>query len=82
MVKKPVFKLNNPIDNWLAQEILLVQIKKPFLIISSMIYLCNTVTPNHQIKHKILELFVANPNIPIYKMGFLNNWEEELIWKV
>lgn len=46
-----------------------------------MVYLCNEVTPSHQIKNKILALFANNPNIPIYKLGFLNNWQNQGLWK-
>jgi len=81
MVKKPTENLNNPIGHWFMNPLLPVQTKKPFLIISCMIYLCNEVTPGHQIKNKILELFNSNPNIPIYKLGFLNNWNQETLWK-
>lgn len=81
MVKKPVDDLNNPINEWFDQPLTPVQKKKPFLIISSMVYLCNTITPNHQIKNRILALINENPNIPIYKMGFLNNWNEQPIWR-
>lgn len=81
MVKKPMDNLNNPIGVWFANPLTEVQKKKPFLIISSMVYLCNQVTPNHQIKSKILDLFKTNPSIPIYKLGFLNNWQQEDLWK-
>ncbi|HEY1018614.1 MAG TPA: Abi family protein [Sediminibacterium sp.] len=81
MVKKPVENLNNPIGQWFQNALLPVQSKKPFLIISCMLYLCNFITPGHHIKEKVLELFTDNPTIPIYKLGFLNNWEEEPIWK-
>lgn len=81
MVKIPIEKLNNPIGQWFTNSITQAQTKKAFLLISCMIYLCNEVTPGHQIKTKILELFAANPNIPIYKLGFLNNWKNELLWK-
>ncbi len=50
-------------------------------LITSMIYLCNEVTPNHHIKTRILDLFASNPNLPIYKLGFLNNWRNQPIWK-
>ena len=80
MVKKPIDKLNNPIGQWLNNPLITVQTKKPFLIISSMVYLCNIVTPGHQIKTKILDLFNLNPNIQIYKLGFLNNWQKESLW--
>lgn len=81
MVKKPTDKLNNPIGQWFTNPLIPVQTKKPFLIISGMLYLCNKVTPGHQIKTKILDLFNDNPKIPIYKLGFLNNWQKEPLWK-
>lgn len=40
------------------------------------------VSPEHLIKTKILELFANNPNCVIYKLGFLNNWENEPLWQV
>jgi abortive infection bacteriophage resistance protein len=58
-----------------------VQAKKPFLIISCMVYLCNEITPSNQIKTQIHALIKSNPSIPIYKLGFLNNWQKEPIWK-
>lgn len=80
MVKKPTEQLNNPVGQWFVKPLLEVQTKKPFLIISSMVYLCNHITPNHQIKSNILDLFKTNPTIPIYKLGFLNNWQSEPLW--
>jgi abortive infection bacteriophage resistance protein len=81
MVKVPIVNLNNPKSDWLNHLLLPVQSKKSFLIISSMIYLCNEITPNHHIKIKILNLFESTPHLPIYKLGFLNNWEKHPIWK-
>jgi len=81
MVKTPTEKINNPTGKWFADLLTQAQTKKPFLIISCMVYLCNKVTPGHQIKTKILDLFNKHPHIPIYKLGFLNNWKNELLWK-
>jgi len=81
MVKVPVVNLNKPLSAWLDKRLSPVQTKKPFLIISAMVYLCNEVTPNHQIKRKILTLFATNPSIPIYKLGFLNNWQSHPLWE-
>lgn len=81
MVKVPTVNLNNPLSIWLDKPLTKVQTKKPFLIISTLLYLCNQVTPNHQIKSKIKTLFANNPNIPIYKLGFLNNWQNQGLWK-
>lgn len=45
-----------------------------------MVYLCNKVTPGHQIKHKIKELIRESPTIPIHKLGFTNGWDQQDIW--
>lgn len=81
MVKRPIDSINNPIGIWFDNNLLPVQRKKPFLIISSMVYMCNKVTPNHQIKDKILTLIDNNPEVSIYKLGFLNNWRSEPLWE-
>jgi len=81
MVKTPTANINNPIGQWFTKPLLPAQTKKSFLIISCMLYLCNEVTPGHQIKAKIQTLFNNNPNIPIYKLGFFNNWTNEPIWQ-
>lgn len=81
MVKRPTEKIINPIGQWFINQLLPVQIKKPFLLISCMVYLCNEITPRNHIKTKTLELIKANPKIPIYKLGFLNNWEKEPLWQ-
>ena len=80
MVKKPIVNINNPSELWFDKPLSQVQTKKPFLIISTMIYLCNKVTPNHNIKTKILELIADNPKVPVYKLGFLNNWKNQPLW--
>lgn len=80
MVKRPMEKINRPKGSWFTRDLLPVQSKKPFLIISCMLYLCNEVTPRHQIKTKLLDLFQNNPGIPIYKLGFLNNWDSQPLW--
>lgn len=80
MVKKPI-ALNNPRSSWFVDPLVPVQEKKPFLMISSLVYICNQVTPGHHIKEKILQLFDDYPNVPIYKLGFLNNWKQTPIWQ-
>ena len=81
MAKKPIDQLNNPSGKWFISPLIPVQSKKVFLIISCMIYLCNKIAPEHQIKSKILRLFEIYPSIPLYKLGFLNDWDKEPIWK-
>jgi abortive infection bacteriophage resistance protein len=81
MVKIPIEKINNPKSDWLNGSLTHVQCKKPFLIITTMIYLCDEISPTDQIKTKILNLFKMNPNLPIYKLGFLDNWQKHPVWK-
>ena len=80
ILKRPVLP-RNPRNKWLQFGITPVQEKKPFVIISAMVYLCNAINPNNEIRNKLLTLFNNNPNIPIYKMGFFNNWRNEPLWK-
>lgn len=80
MVKRPTMP-TNPLKQWLTKPLDPVQEKKPFFILSTMIYLCNSINCNHQIKNNILDLIEVNPNIPIYKIGFFNNWQTEPLWQ-
>ncbi|RNI28925.1 Abi family protein [Rufibacter immobilis] len=81
MVKTPTVRLNNPTGLWFTKPLVQAQTKKPFLIISAMVYLCNHISPGHQIKDRILALFASNPNIGIHKLGFLNDWNKEPLWQ-
>ena len=80
ILKRPVLPKKTR-NKWLQFEITPIQEKKPYVVISTMIYLCNAINPANEVKTKLLSLFQSNPNIPIYKMGFFNNWQQEPIWK-
>ena len=81
MVKRPVIVLNNPQGAWLNNPLAEAQKKKAFLIISSMLYICNKVTPGHHIQSGIKYLITNNPSIPVYKFGFMNDWDQQDLWK-
>lgn len=81
MVKIPVENINNPQGIWLAHPLTPYQKKRAFFIMSCLLYLCNKITPNHQIKIKILDLIKSNPTIPVHKLGFTNQWDQQPIWK-
>lgn len=80
MVKRPTLIIN-PRFQWLQNGITPVQEKKPFYVISAMVYLCNAIDANNEIKSKLVTLFQQNPNIPIFKIGFFNNWQDEPLWQ-
>ena len=80
MVKRPVENLNNPIGAWLVTPLHPANYKKPFLIISTLIYLCNRINLGHNVKIQIIDLFNMSPDIPIYKIGFTTDWNRHPIW--
>ena len=84
MVKRIILP-KNPRNLWLNPATVSVQESiqrpKPFLAISTMIYLCNAINPNNEVKKNLLALFSNNPNISIQKLGFFNNWQNEPLWK-
>ena len=80
ILKRPVLP-KSPRCQWLQFGTTSAQEKKTFVVISTMVYLCNAINPDNEIKNKLLTLFQNNPTIPIYKIGFFNNWQHEPLWK-
>jgi len=80
MVKRPSMHLNNPAGLWFTQPLKQGQIDKPFSTISCMTYLCNILNHKQNIRSKIVGLVQTHPNVPIYKLGFFNNWHSEPLW--
>lgn len=68
-------------DKWLNTPFTDNQKKKPYGVVTAMLYLCNAVYPENQIKEKILSLLNNNKDIPYSKLGFTGNWQKEPIWR-
>ena len=68
-------------DKWLLNPLTDNQKKKPYGVVTAMLYLCNAVYPENQIKEKLLSLIDNSTTIPIYKYGFTGDWRKEPIWK-
>jgi abortive infection bacteriophage resistance protein len=81
MVKKPSMQLNNPAGAWFSKTLQPGQLDKPFSTISCMVYLCDFLNPSQEIKLKIIELIKEHPDLPLYKIGFFNHWENEPLWQ-
>ena len=80
MVKTPM-RVSTPRHPWLQISLSTYQAKRPFYVISAMLYLCNAVQNENLFKVKILDLFAKYPDIPLYKLGFCNQWQKEDIWQ-
>jgi len=52
-----------------------------FYALSMIIYLLNTVNPNHTFKQKLENLFNKYPNVDKAAMGFPENRQTEPLWK-
>ena len=55
--------------------------KQIYFILSIIIYLLNTVNPNHSFISRFKELLTRYPSIDIKAMGFPENWENEKLWQ-
>jgi len=81
MIKRPSMQLNNPTGAWFTKPLKQGQLDKPFSTISCMVYLCGFLHTQQDIKTKIVDLVNSYPNVPIYKLGFFNQWQNEPLWK-
>lgn len=52
-----------------------------YFVLSMILYLLNTVNPNHTFKERLNALLVNHPNIDTEAMGFPAGWKKETIWQ-
>ena len=52
-----------------------------YFVLSMIIYLLNTVNPNHSLVPRFCELLKRYPSIDVRAMGFPDNWKNENLWK-
>ena len=77
-------KVTNPKScsgKWLKVPLAEGQKNRPYAVIVAIVYLCNAICPENSIKQQLLELIENNKNIPIQKIGFTGNWQDNPIWK-
>jgi len=71
--------LRHPRFVWLINKT--VSNNRLYYAFSMIIYLLNTVDPNHTFKQKLETLFQKYPNIDRSAMGFPVNWQNEPLWE-
>lgn len=64
----------------LTEEVQEVQTKKAYLIITSMLYLCNAIGDGGVFKQKMIDLLDRYPEYK-HKIGFVGGWRAEPIWR-
>ena len=78
--KKPV-NIKGHRDKWLSLDMTENQRKRAFGVISCLIYLCFAVNPSNTIKEDIIQLFSHHPNVPVYMLGFTDDWKNQPLWR-
>ncbi len=53
---------------------------RTYFLLSMIIYLLNSINPNHTFRTKLYRLLKKFPMIDVKAMGFPSNWETELLW--
>ena len=54
---------------------------KLYLVLSSIVFLLNTIIPAHHFIEKFNHLIAQYPDIPLNQMGFPVGWEKEKLWQ-
>lgn len=55
--------------------------QQTYFVLSMIIYLLNTVNPNHSFISRFKELLNRYPSLDVRAMGFPINWENEKLWE-
>ena len=79
MVKRPA-EPTNPQGAWLSRPLTDVEAKRPFYVITAMLYLCRAVNPSETFKYDIHRLMKKYRDLPLQRMGFFPAWEAEPVW--
>lgn len=56
--------------------------EKSYFILSMIIYLLDTVNPNHTFPDKFIKLLKQYPNVDPAAMGFPIDWRDEQLWRI
>lgn len=64
--------------NWV--DLQYVRPMKLYAQLCTLLYLEQSITPNSQIKEKLLRLIDAYPNVSLKQMGFPRDWRQQPLW--
>lgn len=77
MVKRPC-EIRNPRMAWLSRPLTEVQQKKPFYVITAMLYLCNAIDEGDTFKEKLLALCAHLQNRFLQPLGRGTDLEKDV----
>jgi abortive infection bacteriophage resistance protein len=73
--------LSNPKSKWITQPDRR-GLQRIYYFLSSILYILETVSPEHSIKSRLKDLVLSKPeSVTLRSMGFPSNWSDQEIWK-
>lgn len=78
---KKTLDLKGHRDKWLMTPLTESQKRKPYGVISAMVYLCDAVAPENGVKGKLLALLNEFQDVPYARLGFTGDWRKEPLWR-
>jgi len=72
--------LKNPKHTWLKNRN--IETNKIYMVLSSIIYLLDSIIPDHHFKNKFINLLTKYPVISESEMGFPESWKQEALWRI
>jgi abortive infection bacteriophage resistance protein len=76
---KPKLPLENKYPGWHIP--VKIPNDKVFVVLSILNYLLGIIAPQSRWKSRLLSLLDEYPKVCRSDMGFLDNWQESLLWK-
>lgn len=81
IVKRPAL-ISNTHRPWFDKPLSEIEKKRPFYLISSLLYLCDAVGEGLCLRKKIYCLLHRYRHLPLHRIGFLPNWKKHPIWHI
>lgn len=66
----------------LSTEEIILNNNSVYFVMSMIIYILNTINPNHSFKFRLINLLKKYPMVDVKAMGFPDNWKNEQIWSM
>lgn len=81
MVKKPA-TVSKTRNTWLELPLSSAMEKRPFYLISVLLYLCDAVGEGDRLRNDIHKLMHRFRKLPLHRMGFFPNWTKQPLWDI
>lgn len=76
------FRKPNPDGSLSNEEVNIAQSKRLYYTLCIILYLLQSVNPNHHFREQFRLLLQKYPVVDVRYMGFPENWQEHPLWKI